>query len=57
MKTGFLILKVILAIALITLGADNLSEPSNIAVAFGLIEIILGLILLYAPVRSLFKHI
>ncbi len=57
MKTFLLILKVILAIALITLAVENLSEPSNLSVAFGLIEISLAIILIYSPVKSLIKQI
>jgi uncharacterized membrane protein HdeD (DUF308 family) len=57
MKTLLLILKFILAIALITVGVNNLSEPSNLSVTFGLLEIALALILIYSPVKSLIKNI
>jgi len=55
MKIFLLVLKLALAIALITLGVNNLSEPSNLSVTFGLIEIALALILIYGPAKSLLK--
>jgi hypothetical protein len=57
MKIFLLLLKVILAIALITHGVNNLSEPSNLSVAIGLAEIALALMLVYGPVKSLIKQI
>ena len=57
MKIFLLVLKVILAIALVTLGVNKLSEPSNLGVAIGLIEIALALLLIYGPVKSLIKQV
>lgn len=57
MKIFLLVLKVMLAIALITIGVGNLSEPSNLSVAFGLIEIALALVLIYSPLKSIIKQI
>lgn len=57
MKIFLLVLKLALAVALITIGVNNLSEPSNLSVTFGLIEIALALILISGPLKSLFKQI
>ncbi len=57
MKQLILALRIIAAFVLITFGVNNLSEPSNFKVGMGLLEILLGLIILYRPVISLFKKI
>ncbi|SKB92392.1 hypothetical protein [Daejeonella lutea] len=57
MKTFILFVKVILAIALLTIGADNLSKPSNLLVTFGIIEIFLALFLIYSPLKTFIKQI
>lgn len=55
MKPLFILIRVIAAIVIITLGVNNLSEPSNVDVAIGVAEIILGLALVFGPIRLLFK--
>ena len=57
MKQIILLIRVIIAIILITLGVNNLSEPSNTDVAIGVFEIILGLAIVFAPITSLFKKL
>ena len=57
MKQLFVLIRVIAAIVIITLGVNNLSEPSNVDVAIGVAEIILGLALVFGPIRSLFKKL
>lgn len=57
MKQIFILIRVIAAIVLITLGVDNLSEPSNFLVGVGIAEIILGLAVVYSPIKSLFNKI
>ncbi|SFH40291.1 hypothetical protein [Pedobacter insulae] len=57
MKQIFILIRVIVAITLITLGVNNLSEPSNIDVAIGVFEIILGLAIVFKPITNLFKKI
>ena len=57
MKQIIILIRVIAAIVLITLGVDNLSEPSNLAVAIGVGEIILALILIFGPIKSLFNKL
>lgn len=57
MKPLFILIRVIAAIVIITLGVNNLSEPSNVYVAIGIAEIILGLALLFDPIRLLFKKL
>lgn len=57
MKPLFILIRVIAAIVIITLGVNNLSEPSNVDVAIGIAEIILGLALLFGPIRLLFKKL
>lgn len=57
MKQILILIRVIAAIILITLGVDNLSEPSNSMVALGVFEIILGLAIVFKPITSLFKKI
>ena len=55
MKQIIIIIRVIAAIILITLGVDNLSEPSNTLVAVGVLEIMLGIAIVFRPITSLFK--
>lgn len=57
MKQIIILIKVIAAIILITLGVDNLSEPSNLEVGVGIGEIILGLAVVYSPIKSLFNKL
>ena len=57
MKQLFVLIRVIAAIVIITLGVNNLSEPSNLDVAIGVAEIILGLALVFGPIRLLFKKL
>lgn len=57
MKQIIILIRVIAAIILITLGVDNLSEPSNVDVAIGVGEVILGLALVFGPIKSLFKKL
>jgi hypothetical protein len=57
MKQIIILIRVIAAIAIITLGVNNLSEPSNTDVAIGVAEIILGLALVFGPIRLLFKKL
>ena len=56
MKAFLIILKIVLAISVTTLGVNNLSKPSNLLVAVGVVEIALALILIYGPVKSLIKQ-
>ena len=57
MKQIITLIRVIAAIILITLGVDNLSEPSNTLVAVGVFEIILGIAIVFRPITSLFKKL
>jgi len=57
MKQIIILIRVIAAIILVTMGVDNLSEPSNIDVAIGVGEVILGLALVFGPIKSLFKKL
>lgn len=57
MKQIIILIRIIAAIVIITLGVNNLSEPSNVDVAIGVAEIILGLALVFGPIRSLFKKL
>lgn len=57
MNQIIILIRVIAAIILITMGVDNLSEPSNIEVGIGLFEVILGLAIVYNPIKSLFKKL
>lgn len=57
MKPLFILIRVIAAIVIITLGVNNLSQPSNVDVAIGVAEIILGLALVFGPIRLLFKKL
>jgi len=56
MKAFLIILKIVLAITVTTLGVNNLSKPSNLLVAVGIVEIALALILIYGPVKLLIKQ-
>jgi len=55
MNQIIILIRVIAAIILITLGVDNISEPSNFDVALGVVEVILGIAVVYKPIVSLFK--
>ena len=57
MKQIIILIRVIAAIILVTLGVDNLSEPSNVDVAIGVGEVVLGLALVFGPIKSLFKKL
>ena len=57
MNQIIILIRVIAAIILITLGVDNLSEPSNTMVALGVFEILLGLAIVFKPITSLFKKL
>ncbi len=57
MKQIILLIRVIVAIVLISLGVNNLSEPSNTEVAIGVFEIILGIAIVFSPINSLFKKL
>jgi len=51
------LLCVIASIIIITYGVNNLSEASNFRVAIGIGEITLGLLVLYFPLKKLFKKL
>lgn len=53
MKTFLMLLKVVIAIILLSLAAENISKPSNFYVFIGIIEVLMSLILLYKPVKLL----
>ncbi len=57
MKQIIILIRVIAAIVLITIGVNNLSEPSNTEVAIGVFEIILGIAIVFKPITSLFKKV
>ncbi len=57
MKQIIILIRVIVAIILVTLGVNSLSEPSNTDVAIGVFEIILGIAIVFKPITSLFKKI
>ena len=57
MKQLFILIRVIAAIILITYGVNNLSEPSNLDVGIGIAEIILGLAVVYGPIKLLFNKL
>ena len=57
MKQIIILIRVIAAIILITVGVDNISEPSNVDVALGVFEVALGIAVVYKPIISLFKKI
>jgi len=57
MNQIIILIRVIAAIILITLGVDNISEPSNLDVALGVLEVILGIAVVYKPIVSLFKKL
>lgn len=57
MKLIIILIRVIAAIILITLGVNNISEPSNTEVAIGVFEVLLGLAIVYQPIITLFKKI
>lgn len=57
MKQLVILIRVIAAIVLISMGVNNLSEPSNTEVAIGVFEIILGVAIVFKPITSLFKKI
>ncbi len=57
MNQIIILIRVIAAIILITLGVDNISEPSNFDVALGVVEVILGIAVVYKPITSLFKKL
>jgi uncharacterized membrane protein HdeD (DUF308 family) len=57
MKQIIILIRIIAAIILITMGVDNISAPSNWKVALGAAEVLLGIILIYKPFISLFKKI
>lgn len=55
MKILIAIVKVVLAIILITFGCNNISEPSNLSVGIGIAAVALGILVIYGPIKSLFK--
>ena len=57
MRQIIILVRVIAAIILITLGVNNLSEPSNTIVGIGVFEILLGLAIVVKPITSLFKKL
>lgn len=57
MNQIIILIRAIAAIVLISVGVNNLSEPSNTEVSIGVFEIILGIAIVYKPITSLFKKI
>ncbi len=57
MKQIIILIRVIAALILITLGVNNISEPSNTDVAIGVFEVLLGVAIVYQPLTLLFKKI
>ncbi|MCZ4225138.1 hypothetical protein [Pedobacter rhodius] len=57
MNAALNLIFIIASIIIITYGVNNLSEPSNLQVAIGVAEIILGLLVLYFPTKKLFKKL
>ncbi|MCY1529895.1 hypothetical protein D9M68_650660 [compost metagenome] len=57
MKPVLLLIRVLIALILLTHGVNKLSEPSNTEVAIGIAEIVLGLALLFNPLRNVFKKL
>lgn len=57
MKEFLSIIKILVALTVLTFGCSNLSEPSNLSVAIGLFEISVALILLFHPLKTLIKQL
>jgi len=57
MKQISILIRVIVAIVLVTIGVNNLSEPSNTDVAIGIFEIMLGLAIVFKPITALLKKL
>ncbi len=57
MKQILLLLRVVVAIVLITIGLDNISKPSNFEVGLGLFEVVLGIGIIFRPLVIFIKKI
>ncbi len=57
MNQIILLSRVIATLILITMGVDNLSAPSNWKVVLGVVEILVGIAIIYKPFISLFKKV
>lgn len=57
MKQIILLLRVVIAIVLITIGLDNISKPSNFEVGLGLFEVVLGIAIIFRPLVIFIKKI
>ncbi|WP_199137586.1 hypothetical protein [Pedobacter sp. ASV12] len=57
MKQILLLLRVVVAIVLLTIGLDNISKPSNFEVGLGLFEVVLGIGIIYRPLVIFIKKI
>ncbi|MCX2573149.1 hypothetical protein [Pedobacter sandarakinus] len=55
MKIALLLIAVIAAIVLISFGVDNINQPANLKVWIGVAEVVLGLVVVYLPLKSLFN--
>ena len=57
MKTFLLLIRLIIAIILLTIASENVSKPSNLYVFIGIVEAIIALVILYYPVKLLISKI
>jgi len=51
------LIKVILAIVIISFGIIHISQPSNLEVYIGVGEVIIAMVLLYGPIKQLIKNL
>ena len=57
MRLFWIVIRILLAIALITEGLSNISQPSNVLVALGVFEVVLALVLMYQPAKIFIKQL
>ncbi len=56
-KTILMAIRIIAAIILLNYGVENVSKPSNLYLYAGLAEIMLAIIILYTPAKTLIRNL
>jgi len=57
MKVALQLTSIIAAVILVTFGVNNISEPSDLHVWIGIVEILLAFLLLFISFKNLFKKL
>jgi|GEM_PF-6299683 len=56
-KNSYIVIRIAAALVLTTHAVNNISEPSDLYVYIGILEVIAALVILYPTARTFFKQL